>query len=488
MKIEALAELPAIHNPEAERDVISAMLASNECIDLANEGLQASDFFSLECRNAFAAICILRQESQAVDPFAVSEYLKRHEIEGADRLLPFLAELTARTVPTLTIQSRIDSILRDASARAIQQTALETVIDLQGNKHDPTEVLRRARKAFENVREPVCISRELLASRLFSIDNPPLPDRSVYSLSGITIATPGNLISVQSKPKAGKSSFVGAGLVAPAALPGDTLCLASSNPEGRAVIHFDTEQSAQDHHSLVATALRRVGLIQPPEWLYSYRIKDVPSKERMALLEYTLAECNRKHGGIHSAWLDGGVDFLPSCDPNNTEESFHVIDHTALLAVKYDCPVFCVVHYNPGGEFNKTRGHYGSQLERKAATSLSLEKTDGVTCVFTPETGARKEPISKDRGPRFAWDAESGMHVSCETAGAARNDARLFTLQAVRDQIFTDHNALKYSELRTQVERVKGCKDKTAEKAIRDMVELGLIKKDMLNQYIKGDA
>jgi hypothetical protein len=31
-----------------------------------------------------------------------------------------------------------------------------------------------------------------------------------------------------------------------------------------------------------------------------------------------------------------------------------------------------VIHFNPGGE--KTRGHLGSQLERKAETNLRLDK------------------------------------------------------------------------------------------------------------------
>ena len=110
-------------------------------------------------------------------------------------------------------------------------------------------------------------------------------------------------------------------------------------------------------------------------------------------------------------FLDGIADFI--ADPNDTAEAFDWVDELHQLAIKYDTVIVCVLHENPGSEIGKTRGHLGSQLERKAETNLRLEKdADGVTVVFER---SRQAHIPKENGPRFMWSDEAKRHVSCET-------------------------------------------------------------------------
>ena len=75
-----------------------------------------------------------------------------------------------------------------------------------------------------------------------------------------------------------------------------------------------------------------------------------------------------------------------------------------------------MIHFNPGSE--KSRGHLGSQLERKAETNLILEKNkDEVTRIYSVKN--RRAGIPKSEGPCFRYDEESRLHITCESSEAS---------------------------------------------------------------------
>ena len=111
---------------------------------------------------------------------------------------------------------------------------------------------------------------------------------------------------------------------------------------------------------------------EAPAWLRSYRIADVPLAERFPLLEYELERAKKAHVGIHSVLLDGSADYVK--DLNNGEESFGAVERLHRLAVRHATAIICAIHINPGSENGKTRGHFGSQLARKAESNLRLLK------------------------------------------------------------------------------------------------------------------
>jgi hypothetical protein len=112
------------------------------------------------------------------------------------------------------------------------------------------------------------------------------------------------------------------------------------------------------------------------------------------------------------------------------------------------CPIDGVIHFNPGTE--KVRGHLGSQMERKAETNLTLEKSsDEVTRIYSLKN--RRAGIPKWGGPCFKYDPERQMHVTCDpeewesdpkggsgSGREARSDRARFTPEDV-------HNALVWS-------------------------------------------
>ena len=268
----------------------------------------------------------------------------------------------------------------------------------------------------------------------FDINNPPPDAPPVFKLGSATIATAGNLVAIQAQAKAGTTAQIGAMLAATMKPAGDCLNVWSENPQAHAVLHFDTEQSRADHHRVIKRALGRAGRAEPPPWLRSFCLTGMTLKDRNAAMRFEIERASAECGGIHSVFLDGLADF--AVNPNDPPEAFALIDEVHQLAIKHATVIVCVLHENPGENISgKTRGHLGSQLERKAETNLRLSKdAEGITVVYAER--ARHTHIPKGKGPCFAWSDEAKMHVTTETKAQTRNDAKHVVLRELSERIF----------------------------------------------------
>ena len=245
----------------------------------------------------------------------------------------------------------------------------------------------------------------------FSVIPPRPPTR--YWLGETSICTAGNLTAIAAAIKSGKSSVLTAMMAsAMTASPQglDFLGFRSSNLEGHALIHIDTEQSREDHDDLVRRSIRRAGLGAPPPWLYSFCLTGMPVKDLQALLWLMMETAFTLHRGIHSVLIDGVADMVP--DVNDPETSNAFVSDLHGHAILYKCPIIGIIHLNPGTE--KTRGHLGSQLERKSETNLRMEREGDTEAIVLWADKTRKAPILKRTAPRFAWSDEAGMHVSVD--------------------------------------------------------------------------
>jgi hypothetical protein len=453
----------AIYSPDAEQAVLGCCLAqSAEVIPKAADALLRSDFFVPAHQEVFTAVCAIFASGSPVDVMTVHHWLTDRKLAEAVGSPGILAELLTSFATHLNVGSYIDIVSREAARRRAIVNAQESIrVALE----EPEKFLPDAKPS-------------VLDARRFVLTSPPAPARSIYRIGSATIATPGNLVVIAAQAKAGKSALVGALIAAATGVHGDTLGIKSGNPDDFGLIHFDTEQSPADHHALVATALRRVGVIEQPTWLRSYRMVDVPLNERLGLLEHELDRARREHGGIHSLLLDGVADFV--IDVNDSAEAFGVVEKLHRLAVKYDTNIVCVLHFNPGTDFSKTRGHLGSQLERKAETNLALEKIDGVTVVYTKM--ARHAHVEKDGGSRFQWDPEAGMHLSIESLQEEKAASDDFHNRATADEAFMSKPSMRYSDLKAEIMRIRQVKERRAEDIIRALVPK-LIKKNVMGFY-----
>jgi hypothetical protein len=319
--------------------------------------------------------------------------------------------------------------------------------------------------------------REFLDARRFDLLAPPPEPAPVLMLGEHCIATPENFVMVQAKVKAGKTAALGAIIAATMEPAGDCLGFSSSNPRGLAVIHFDTEQSRYHHHLVLNRALWRAGRREPPPWLRSYYLKGATVPQRLAALHEELARGRAECGGVLLAVLDGIGDYCP--DVNDAEITSQLVAEIERLAVEYQTTFVMVLHENPGSLEGKTRGHLGSELERKAETNLRLEKdADGVTTIFSDRS--RTAHIPKEKGPRFAWSDEAKMHVSVLTKAVTKAGKKQERLRDVAERLFEDVPAgmgLEWKEIHARIAEVEGIAFGTARKKFDAMMDLGVIVK-----------
>ena len=313
---------------------------------------------------------------------------------------------------------------------------------------------------------------ELLAQRRFNGQIEPPPLRPIYKLAGQVVATPGNLATITAAVKTGKSAVVSAMLAASMGATGkDYLGFEAENREGRALLHFDTEQSPDDHWRLVKRALKRGGEEEQPAWLYSYSLAGLGYWAAWQCVCVAVERAAQECGGIHSILIDGVADLVANV--NDPEESNRFVSALHDMAIRHDCPAVAVIHFNPGSE--KTRGHLGSQLERKAETNLRLDKVDGITVIWSDKQ--RRAPIPKEQGPRFEWSEAVGMHISTTTLARLKEAREREELEELAAEIFEGAELRTHAELETTVKTRLKVSTSTAERRVKRMVGLGIVVK-----------
>ena len=328
--------------------------------------------------------------------------------------------------------------------------------------------------------------REKLNARIFSPAKRPKEPQPRFSLAGVGICTPGNLTTISAQAKAGKTGVVCAGIASTFAAPdSDCLGFTSQNSDGFAVVHLDTEQCPFDHYQGIKRAVHRAGAKAAPEWLHTYCLTDLPSKEIRRAIRFILDEAVRKFGGIHSLILDGVADAV--ADVNDAAEVNEFVSELHALAIKHNCPIVGVIHLNPGSDF-KTRGHLGSQLERKSETNLRLEKDeDGVSVMWADKN--RRAPIPKKSAPCFAWDDSRHLHITVENPAEARADAKrelnLATASEAAGHVFAQgkKSALPHGELVQRICDADGLQPSGSRRRVEIWLRDGIVTKDDAGFY-----
>jgi len=321
-----------------------------------------------------------------------------------------------------------------------------------------------------------------LKTRRFDLLNPPPRAVPVLSLSGQGICTAGNLSVITGQAKAGKSAVIGATL-ASLLDSKEHLGMLAANHKGRAVIHFDTEQSRYDHHQLVMRALHSAGINTPPAWLRSYSLADVPTNERREALMAEMSSARSDHGGIALVIVDGVADLCN--DPNDPAEAFGLVEELHRMAIRFDCPVLLVLHLNPGTLTAKSRGHLGSQLERKAEAVVMMEKEDDSVSVWL--ANARHGYLPKGQGPRFGWDDESGQFEMIagtrkEAAAAAKAEQEREELMRIAGLV-NRNGARKAKQFIQDIEGLQNISNSTAERRFARMKATSIIHQNLNGEW-----
>ena len=325
-------------------------------------------------------------------------------------------------------------------------------------------------------------------------NNPPPVAQMVVSVNDVPLGTQGNILCITGGEGTGKSNYVTA-LIAGAIGQSeknkdkamDTLGVSvSENSKRKAILFYDTEQSEVQTYKNITNLLKRCGRESMPEYLKAYCLTGMSRKERLQAIIQSMDKFHYQFRGIHMVVIDGIADLIKGA--NDETESIAVVEELYRLAGIYNTCIVTILHFIPSGL--KLRGHLGSELQRKAAAILSIEKdTD-------PSVSVVKALKVRDGSPldvpimQFAWDKDAGMHVYLgEKPKEEKEKRKEDELVAVARDIFGRQDFITYVDLAEQIQAILDVKERTAKSYIKFMREKEIIRKDPSNQsyYIIGN-
>ena len=307
--------------------------------------------------------------------------------------------------------------------------------------------------------------------------NPPEKSSSVVEVNDVPVGTCDNLFCLTGGEGVGKSNFVAAiisGTIAKNALDAErTLGLTIiPNPSGRAVILFDTEQSEHQLYKNVRKAVKRAYLDDKPDFFHAYHLSEQSRKERLDIIRTSLDMNFHQHKGIQLVIIDGVADLVRSA--NDELESVDVIDELYRLAGFYHCCIVCVLHFVPNGL--KLRGHIGSELQRKAAGILSIEKDTNpafsvVKCIKVRDGSPLDIPMMS-----FGWDKKEDMFVYMGVKSKEdKEKQKINDLKSIAHGIFEKVDKLTYGEMVKAIVDAMEIQPRTAKDYIRTMRDKAII-------------
>lgn len=307
-------------------------------------------------------------------------------------------------------------------------------------------------------------------SHLLITDHTDIPQPiPIVKINGEDISTEGAITTISGASKSGKSAFTSiwiAGAIATGEYDGlPDLEIMPAN--GKAVIHFDSEQTRHKHQRNLKSILKRAGLDTCPDNFLSYNIREEEIEKYCAIVSEIVVAAKEKLRGVHMVIIDGGADFIR--DVNEPVQSNALVKFFDDLAIQNEAPVIVIVHVNPNSD--KERGHFGSQLQRKSESILTI-KTQGDISYLEPKflrnAGKGNIPLIQ-----FIYDKGKGYHVFCGLKTPEEQEQKdLIRLKKVEDLVnivFAPPTSLGYKEAIEKIMKHSKKQEVTAKGLFKDM-------------------
>ncbi len=300
------------------------------------------------------------------------------------------------------------------------------------------------------------------------------------SLADVPIGTGGNLLGITGGEGTGKSCYV-------AALLSGAICSEESdidtlgtnilvNKTHKAVLLYDTEQSKRQLKKNTINITRRAKLAKRPDEFKSFSLTSLNRKERMKLIIDSMDHYHFEFDGIHLVVIDGIAD-LVSC-ANDEIESIAIVDELYDLATIYNTCIAIVLHFVPNGI--KLRGHLGSEVQRKAAAILSIEKDKD------PAISIVKALKVRDGSPldaplvQFSWNKELAMHSYLGVkSDKSHTQRKRHDFGKITQRLVVGSTEYTHTQLCGVIQQVTGLSERTAADYIKEMVNEGIITKNI---------
>lgn len=316
----------------------------------------------------------------------------------------------------------------------------------------------------------------LLRSFEVNFDVPPeIPD-ALVSINEVPIGSAGNLLAITGSEGSGKSNYLGgilAGTVVSEEVDFDSLGTEiSRNVSGKAVLFYDTEQSEEQLYRNLKHIMRRAEVARPPAWFKTYGLVGMGRKDRMISILRSMDRYYYEYGGIHMVVIDGIADLVDGV--NDEEKAVGLIDELFRLAGIYKTCIVCVLHLSPSGY--KLRGHLGSEVQRKAAGILCVEKEEGYNHSIVKALKVRDGSPLDVPQIMIGWNEEKKYHTYLgEKDKNQPQERKLQELTHIAQDIFSQNTSLSYSHLLTELMERLNIKERQAKNYVKLLREQGII-------------
>lgn len=327
----------------------------------------------------------------------------------------------------------------------------------------PTLESENADDPENNDSDPYALFEEL-QTRKFDPETPPERKPPALMFKGSPIIRRGNVSTLQAAAKAGKSHVL-MGMIRAKAQGIPTLGFHAPKP-GK-VLYLDFEQDEEDFYDLLKNQA-----VADSEMVKAYCLRGMSALDAYAAVYAIL----QYEPDIELVLFDGFADLMS--DVNEADAANGLVARLMNWTREREIAIVGVIHLNPGSD-TKSRGHLGSQLERKAETVLQIDSEGDTRLLWTYR--ARKKPVTKENAVRFAWDDQAGGFVELEgTPEDAKMESKREELTRLLQDVQADTGMLawKFSELVEAIKEAEAVTKRTAQRRIVDLCNLDLVKHD----------
>lgn len=324
----------------------------------------------------------------------------------------------------------------------------------------------------------------ILKSCEIDFHNPPIKPDPLITINDVTVGSNGNLLCITGTEGSGKTNYLG-GLIAGSICNDindvDTLgTYIQSNSRNKAVIVYDTEQSEDQLYKNMSYIMHRSNLTYPPKYFKSYCLVGMSRKERLQSILQSMDKFYYEHNGIHMVVIDGIADLISGV--NDEEQSVELVDELFRLAGIYKTCIVCVLHLSPSGM--KLRGHLGSEIQRKAAGILSVEKEENTNISVVKALKVRDGSPLDVPLVQFGWDNELNRHVCLGYKSKEANESRkIEDLSNILKDIYSKKYSYSISDLTIELMNSLNIKERMARNYIKFMKDHQLIEMNPKNSH-----
>jgi hypothetical protein len=325
-----------------------------------------------------------------------------------------------------------------------------------------------------------------------------IPDTpAMISIGNARVAAAGNITPITAEAKAGKTAatsvFIAGAISKTGVIDGFPDVSIVSNPQGKAVIHFDTEQSEADQQYNLKTVLKRAAINETPDYFLSYNIRTLALHQYQEFTKTVCSLANERFNGIHLIVVDGGADFISSV--NDEAEANAIILFFNQLAVDYACPVILIVHLNENAGKNgdtMPRGHLGRQAVRKGYAQLNITK-DGDVSVMQAlrcrKAGSADTPLVC-----FKYNQEKGYQTPVDTVELKeekedrKKDIKFSKWKSMAEKAFPPTGSLSYVDAVNKLAKVSGTEYENGRKILKNLIAQEIVWRGDDENYRLGKA